>query len=1201
MERLWSMPRSALGALALLLMLNVLAWAIIAYSGSNHANDAQTWSHEKTRLLGELDQRQSTIAALEGQLDEQKKAGEDLESIRLQLASEAQNAAAQSVALAEQLSGYRERINLARSELSGKTATLAAREREIAKAADQLTLLSDASDLETSIEQHRVQAEAELQDYRQRINLARSELSGITATIAIRERKLAGIAEELSFVDEAVDLEAAIAAERQAMDARRAQAMDELQDYRERINLARSELSGKTATIAVRQRKLAEIAEELSFVNEAVDLEAAIAAERQAIDERRNKATAELKNYRHRINLARSELSGKTAMLAARERELAGADQQLGEMNNAISAADREIQRRDQALAERAEADSELAAVQEKLAAARNEQATTLAILGTLANKIGRQRDRADQNQQTLMTLRSGIQTTEGRLSEREAELGSAEQRLSALRKEIGITENELATLQKDSETTASSLALRKQELSKLETNLSDLRQQQTETQTLVASLAQERDAEEAARGDLEGVSKELANVSASLETRKKDLAETQASFRAADIALKQTEKTLSQKRKEAKELNQEIKKGEDRLIELDQSTSAIETRAEKAKQRLTTDGHQIAEGQKKIAALRREEEKARVMITGLKARLAEQRQMETDIDRLHAAAEQAKTDLDEQRRLLDEQKAQGAKVETRVMQLMDERSTLERQVKALSSDLSVKEALAQTLDDVETRLAEKEGELSGLTNRQAGMLGLLGSLDAKIEKQRDLAQDYSITEKQLASLQSNLSDTTTSLKQRESELESVETRFETLIDRIAHAETKLAKLETERSSEEAALAARRSDISESESELQTLTEQLEAKRAAVADAEARFRKIQAKVGDTGSAEEELATVTSSLDAARADLLAKQENIEQAEGHLAALEADIKTVNETEAATARRLAELDSKIDTARQAVDGLEDKKGTLTTEVEALQRALQERKADLATTEQALTSADDAKAKAATELEQLRTELEGSRSALELARQGNNDVANEAEALASSVSDLTQKAREAEEHRDAASVELEAVQLEVEKAKVDLAARESALLETRAELAELQRQNEQLLGDISTNTTPSGVDPLLAVQPVQTEHGLRIAHLLFNHGSAELSPGAERKIREAATWIKQNQAQKVRLIGYADATGSREANVRLSEARADQTAALLGRLGIVRDIIEIEAVGEDVLIEATGNRVSEPLNRSVGIFVDR
>ena len=163
------------------------------------------------------------------------------------------------------------------------------------------------------------------------------------------------------------------------------------------------------------------------------------------------------------------------------------------------------------------------------------------------------------------------------------------------------------------------------------------------------------------------------------------------------------------------------------------------------------------------------------------------------------------------------------------------------------------------------------------------------------------------------------------------------------------------------------------------------------------------------------------------------------------------------------------------------------------------------------------------------------------------------------------------------------------------------------TALADGRAELDGLVDERRKLRTAIdkarddvaAATTTIDGVDPLLVAAPVRTDSGVRLAHLLFNNASAYLSPGSRRKVEDAAIWIKQNPVEAVRLVGYADATGSKASNQALSQERAATAAKALADLGVDPEIIEIEAVGDNVLVEATGDQVAEPLNRSVGLFV--
>ncbi len=107
-----------------------------------------------------------------------------------------------------------------------------------------------------------------------------------------------------------------------------------------------------------------------------------------------------------------------------------------------------------------------------------------------------------------------------------------------------------------------------------------------------------------------------------------------------------------------------------------------------------------------------------------------------------------------------------------------------------------------------------------------------------------------------------------------------------------------------------------------------------------------------------------------------------------------------------------------------------------------------------------------------------------------------------------------------------------------------------------------------------------------------------LRLQQVHFLNDSSELTPGAQRKAREAAEWFRSNDPSKIRVVGFSDTRGSADYNLALSQRRADSVAALLVRAGIPEDRLEIEGLGESRLPEPTGDGVAEPLNRCVGIM---
>ncbi len=109
-------------------------------------------------------------------------------------------------------------------------------------------------------------------------------------------------------------------------------------------------------------------------------------------------------------------------------------------------------------------------------------------------------------------------------------------------------------------------------------------------------------------------------------------------------------------------------------------------------------------------------------------------------------------------------------------------------------------------------------------------------------------------------------------------------------------------------------------------------------------------------------------------------------------------------------------------------------------------------------------------------------------------------------------------------------------------------------------------------------------------------------IAEVHFELNSAKLTPGALMRAREAADRLQTMKFSKIRISGHTDTTGNVGRNRALSNARAEAVAEIFVQSGLSRQMIEIVGFGEtyDMLPVSTGDGISEPLNRCVGIFVE-
>lgn len=108
-----------------------------------------------------------------------------------------------------------------------------------------------------------------------------------------------------------------------------------------------------------------------------------------------------------------------------------------------------------------------------------------------------------------------------------------------------------------------------------------------------------------------------------------------------------------------------------------------------------------------------------------------------------------------------------------------------------------------------------------------------------------------------------------------------------------------------------------------------------------------------------------------------------------------------------------------------------------------------------------------------------------------------------------------------------------------------------------------------------------------------------IEVAVVHFNPGSAQLTPGGERRTLEAVERIRSMAPAKVRVVAFADRVGDSAYNLVLSKERALSVAAVLESVGLGREVVEVVGSGEDGIPVPTPDGVPEPLNRCAGIFV--
>ena len=126
-----------------------------------------------------------------------------------------------------------------------------------------------------------------------------------------------------------------------------------------------------------------------------------------------------------------------------------------------------------------------------------------------------------------------------------------------------------------------------------------------------------------------------------------------------------------------------------------------------------------------------------------------------------------------------------------------------------------------------------------------------------------------------------------------------------------------------------------------------------------------------------------------------------------------------------------------------------------------------------------------------------------------------------------------------------------------------------------------------------------PAIVAPIAPAAPAAAPAPARTYLVFFDFDRADLTDRARQIIAEAAQNSTRVQTTRIEVAGHADRSGSPQYNQRLSQRRADAVAAELGRLGVARSSITVQAFGESRPLVPTADGVREPQNRRVEIVL--
>ena len=125
-----------------------------------------------------------------------------------------------------------------------------------------------------------------------------------------------------------------------------------------------------------------------------------------------------------------------------------------------------------------------------------------------------------------------------------------------------------------------------------------------------------------------------------------------------------------------------------------------------------------------------------------------------------------------------------------------------------------------------------------------------------------------------------------------------------------------------------------------------------------------------------------------------------------------------------------------------------------------------------------------------------------------------------------------------------------------------------------------------------------PSGNPQQMAAAPAGA--GPRAFTVFFEFDKAAISADADRILVQAAESAKSGMFTRIRATGHTDTVGSARYNMALSIRRANAVRDVLVREGIPATQIVVVGRGEAQLLVPTPDRINEPRNRRVEIFIE-
>jgi len=149
-----------------------------------------------------------------------------------------------------------------------------------------------------------------------------------------------------------------------------------------------------------------------------------------------------------------------------------------------------------------------------------------------------------------------------------------------------------------------------------------------------------------------------------------------------------------------------------------------------------------------------------------------------------------------------------------------------------------------------------------------------------------------------------------------------------------------------------------------------------------------------------------------------------------------------------------------------------------------------------------------------------------------------------------------------------------------------------------TQNALSQAQRD-----ADAMRAKTASLLSQIDGLKTKQTDKGLILSlsgSVLFETNKSQLLPAAQKKLKDVAKALKDDNVHTFDVMGYTDSTGPRDLNDRLSKQRAESVRSFLVANGVPSDKIRSEGMGPSNPVADNASPEGRADNRRVEILVE-